>query len=173
MGEAGDGKMEKEIADMLDKARALSEKSTEYFRVWNDTDKLLKKEMKLIGEMIPGIKVSAEVPDKVFEAAWGASYTAIWRFKAAVEAVRGGGNIVTVEFETESDSIVMSRGERRYVRVSAKFVTLVDILILTALEKHGKVLSKIIEEVEKKNAELAETYRTVATLLTVVEAMLR
>jgi hypothetical protein len=66
----------------------------------------------------------------------------------------------------------MSRGEG-YIRVLTKNATLVDILVLTAIEKHGKVLSKIIEEVEKMNAELAETYRTVATLLTVVEAMLR
>jgi len=90
-----------------------------------------------------------------------------------VKAVRGEGNTVRAEFETEIDCIAMRRGERGYNRVYTKNATLVDILVLTALEKHGKVLSKIIEEVEKKNAELAETYRTVATLLTVVEAMLR
>jgi hypothetical protein len=129
--------------------------------------------MNLIREMIPGIKVSAEVPESVFEAAWRASYFTISRFRIAVKAVRGEGNTVKVEFETESDCILMSKGERGYSRVYTKNATLVDILILTALEKHGKVLSKIIEEVEKKNAELAETYRTVATLLTVVEAMLR
>ena len=172
MGEAGGG-VEKEIADMLEKARVLSEKSAEYFRVWNDTDKLLNREMKLIGEMVAGIKVSAEVPEGVFKAAWRAGFYAISRFRDAVKAVRGEGNPVRAEFETESDCILMSRGERGYSRVYTKNATLVDILILTALEKHGKVLSKIIEEVEKRNAELAETYRTVATLLTVVEAMLR
>jgi len=164
--------MEKEIADMLEKARALSEKSTEYFRIRGDIDKLLGKEMILIEKMVMGIKVSAEVPVSVFEAAWRTRSADISRFKAAVEAVRGEGNTVTAEFETDSDSIVMSRGER-YARVLTKHATLVDILVLTAIEKHGKVLSKIIEEVEKMNAELAETYRTVATLLTVVEAMLR
>jgi|YelNatPaOPRAMG01_1025707.scaffolds.fasta_scaffold112738_2 hypothetical protein len=165
--------MEKEIADMLEKARVLSEKSAEYFRVWDGIDKLLKREMNLIKEMVAGIKVSAEVPGSVFDAAWRAGFAAISRFRVAVEAVRGGGNTVKAEFETESDCIVMSKGERVYARVYTKNATLVDILILTALEKHGKVLSKIIEEVEKMNAELAETYRTVATLLTVVEAMLR
>ena len=165
--------MEKEIADMLEKARVLSEKSDEYFRVWNDTDKLLRKEMKLIEEMVSGIKVSAEVPEDVFEATWRSSYATISRFRVAVKAVRGEGNTVRAEFETEIDCIAMRRGERGYNRVYTKNATLVDILVLTALEKHGKVLSKIIEEVEKKNAELAETYRTVATLLTVVEAMLR
>jgi hypothetical protein len=171
MGKAGGGEMEKEIADMLEKARVLSEKSAEHSRVWNDTDKLLKREMNLIREIIPGIKVSAEVPESVFDAAWRS--IAISRFRAAVKAVRGEGNTVRAEFETESDCIVMSKGERGYSRVYTRNATLVDILILTALEKHGKVLSKIIEEVEKRNAELAETYRTVATLLTVVEAMLR
>ena len=165
------GEMEKEIADMLEKARALSEKSAEYFRVWDDTDKLLNRRMSLIEEMVAGIKVSAEVPVSVFEAAW-TCFTDISRFKAAVEAVRGKGNTVKAEFKTEGDCIVMSRGEG-YTRVLTKNATLVDILVLTAIEKHGKVLSKIIEEVEKMNAELAETYRTVATLLTVVEAMLR
>jgi hypothetical protein len=171
--EAGGGKIEKEIADMLEKARVLSEKSDEYFRIWNDTDKLLKKEMNLIEEMVAGIKVSAEVPESVFDATWRSGFYAISRFRSAVKAVRGEGNTVRAEFETENDSIVMSREGRGYNRVYTKSATLVDILVLTALEKHGKVLSKIIEEVEKRNAELAETYRTVATLLTVVEAMLR
>jgi 3-dehydroquinate synthase class II len=165
--------MEKEIANMLEKARVLSEKSDEYFRVWNDIDKLLKREMNLIGEMVAGIKVSAEVPESVFEATWRAGYYAISRFRAAVKAVRGEGNAVRAEFETENDCIIMNREGRGYNRVYTRNATIVDILVLTALEKHGKVVSKIIEEVEKRNAELAETYRTVATLLTVVEAMLR
>jgi hypothetical protein len=165
--------MEKEIADMLERVRVLSEKSNEYFRVLGDTEKLLKRDMKLIEEMVPGIKVSAEVPERVFDAAWRAGYFVIPRFRYAVEAVRGEGNTVRAEFETEDDCIVMHREGRGYNRVYTKNATLVDILILTALEKHGKVLSQIIEEVEKRNAELAETYRTVATLLTVVEAMMR
>jgi hypothetical protein len=165
--------MEKEIADMLEKARVLSERSVEHFRVRDDTVKLLEKEMTLIGGMVPGIKVSAEVPGSVFEAAWRTGLGAIWRFNTAVKAVRGEENTVRAEFETESDGIVMYKGERGYARVYTKHATLVDILVLTALEKHGKVLSKIIEEVEKINTELVETYRTVATLLTVVEAMLR
>jgi hypothetical protein len=63
--------------------------------------------------------------------------------------------------------------DNRRVWIDLKTPNMCDLARAAVIEKYGKVISKIIQESEKKSKEVAEEYRKVANIATVIDAMLR
>jgi len=160
------------IVDAINRARELSDSSREYFETLGKLNELVIRQRSLV-ESSPHVQLEADVPADLYEmSVLDKPYCKFMRIIRILE--KGPSSMVKSKIEVRSSEMVMWRLDKDSgMYVELRKPDLCDIAIIAVVEKYGRVISKIVEEVKKKSMEAAEEYRRVAEIATVVDAMLR
>jgi len=161
------------VVEAVGKARELSAKSSEYFSAVERLDALISKQRNLLERSVY-MELEADVPQDLYELV-GPDVRAHVKFMRLMEILeKGPSSMVRSEIGIKSSEMVIRKKDGVFgLYVELRNPDLCDIAILAIVEKYGRVISRILEEVQKKAEEVAEEYRRVAEIAAVVDAMLR
>jgi uncharacterized alkaline shock family protein YloU len=161
------------VVEAIGKARELSAKSAEYFSAVERLDGLVAKQRNLV-ERTVYMQMEADVPQDLYEIG-EPDVRAHVKFMRLMEILeKGPSSMARSMIEIRSSEMVMRRDDRAFgLFVELRKPDLCDIAVIAIVEKYGRVISKILEEVQRKSEEAAEEYRRVAEIAAVVDTMLR
>jgi hypothetical protein len=158
------------IVDVINKAREWSAICKEYHNTVKSLESIVTKSRSLVEYSIY-LEFTADVPEEIFGSAVG--MPAFRRFIRLIEIlIKGPSSMTKAKVEVGSTEITLDKDDRR-VWINLKTPNLCDLARAAVIEKYGGVISKIIQESEKESKEVAEEYRKVAEIATVIDAMLR
>lgn len=164
------------VVDAIRKARELSAKSSEYFSTVDRFNALVLKQRNLVERSVY-VELKADVPQDLYELG-GPNVRAHEKFMRMVEILeKGPSRMVRSNIEVMSSEMVIRREDREDMafglHIELVKPDLCDIAAIAIVEKYGRVISRILEEVQRKSEEVAEEYRKAAEIAAVVDAMLR
>ena len=124
-----------------------------------------------VASLLPDVVFSAEVPKDILQ------FTRpIYPYGKAVKNMvdlikRRKVEMVDVEVSTATNAIYIT-GKGKVVIIYTTMCYMVDILMLVAIEKHGKVITKLKLETEKRLREMQELHDTVSKISAALDAIL-
>jgi hypothetical protein len=124
-----------------------------------------------IASLLPDVVFSAEVPKDILQ------FTRpIYPYEKAVRNMvdlikRRKVEMVDVEISTATNAIYIT-GKGKLVIIYTTMCHMVDILLLVAIEKHGKVITKLKLETEKRLKEMLELHDIVSRISATLDAVL-
>jgi hypothetical protein len=163
-----------DIVEAVKKARELSAKTKEYFSAMDRLEGLVTKQRDLVNWYVY-VQFGAEVPQDLYVLAVK-DMRAYERFLRLIEILeRGPSSMVKSEVELGSSGMVIRKEDRVWggVFIELRKPDLCDIAMIAVVEKYGGVITRMLEDVQRRSEEVAEKYRRIAEIATVVDAMLR
>jgi type III secretion system FlhB-like substrate exporter len=162
-----------DIVDVINKARELSAICREYHNTVKSLESMVTEQRNLV-EYSVYLEFTADVPEEIFDSA--VEMMAFRRFIRLIEIlINGPGSMTKAKVGVKSAEISLERigKDDRRVWINLRTPNMCDLARAAVIEKYGGVISRIIQESEKKSKEVAKEYRKVADIATVIDAMLR